>query len=361
VDFLIYNDRLYFIEFNPRFQGSTFLIDKALIRDRNTSIFELQLSLFEPSQKNNLLAISTLSKMDVDLSYISNEFELKITHTPHSIISDGILKKYIRYIFKHSITDVNYQYNMADYYDYFANRYHLILQDVNESIRNQGEQLKKIFEMRAKVKVEKILDCTCGTGIQAISLARSGYIVYGSDISQAELDIAIEETKSRNLQIEYRQADCRYLENVFSFQFDAIISIDNALSHLLSEYDYITAFKSIYDRLHVGGIFLASYRDYNSMLEKKPDWAYAPRVKWEGKKSYVTVRNFEWVDDICISHQYFIENDNGQTKLFYNTYKQWAITREKLSEFAKKLPFSKIEWLLPHETDFYQPILCLIK
>ncbi|MDR0436722.1 MAG: methyltransferase domain-containing protein [Bacteroidales bacterium] len=359
VDFLIYNDVLYFIEFNPRLQGSTFLIDKAIQNAHKLSIYDFMLK----TQVERDLFQNIYGNLNIALSFITNEYEhnIKTSYVPVEIITDGDKQSYTRFVYNTSLCCSQYQYNIVDYYDYFANRYHLILPDVEDSIANQGAILRTIVEKYSERTVQTILDCTCGIGIQTISLAKLGYFMYGSDISNAVLEIARYETEKRNLNIPYFQADCRELGKVFAIQFDAIISIDNSLSHLLSENDYIRAFESFYDRLHDGGIFIASFRDYDEIVKEKPVWAYAPRVKKENETTFVTVRNFEWRDDICISHQYFIENNSGKVQLFYNTYQQWAITRKAISQIVSKTSFSKCLWLFSEETLFYQPILCLVK
>lgn len=149
---------------------------------------------------------------------------------------------------------------------------------------------------------------------------------------------------------------------MFKDKFDAIISMDSALPHLLTESNFRLAFNSIYMQLNKGGVFLASFRDYENMIQNQTLWAYPPRYKKTEKKDIVVVRYFEWNDDICESHQYYIENDkNSFPKLYYNKYKQWAITKDKILNIIEGVPFSKCFWLLPSDTKFYQPILCAIK
>ena len=140
------------------------------------------------------------------------------------------------------------------------------------------------------------------------------------------------------------------------------LSIDSALTHLLDEENMYKALCSIYERLECDGIFIASFRDYNKMIEEKPEWAYPTRYKKTKNGYAIVIRHFDWDDDRCTSSQFYIEVENQkEPKLFYSTYKQWAITRERLSKISKRIPFSKSFWLFPDETGFYQPIFCAIK
>ena len=230
-----------------------------------------------------------------------------------------------------------------------------------EKIEKQGKILLNLMRKYAHIKISTLLDCTCGIGIQAISLAQEGLNVTGSDISQNELNFAINEAQKRNLKISFTQADCRYLEQVFNNNFDAIISIDSALPHLITKENFILAFKSIYNRLNKGGVFLSSYRDYAELLKTKPNMAYPIRFNTEGDKEYTIFRKWKWDKDIIYSKQYVIVDTEADSKLYTNSYKQWAVTKSQLLAIARETRYSEIYWLLPEESQFSQPILCLVK
>lgn len=365
IDFIIHNDELYFIEFNPRFQGSSFLINIWLKEMIDISLYELNLMCFNCTSFLEIKQI--INDKRIPQSYLiydskSIQHNFLNNHTAEKIITDGTNILFQRAVFNEQITDVHYEYTSNDYYNYFATKYKYILPDYEKMIESQGDILSNIFEKFSEISVSKVLDCTCGIGVQTISLAKKSYIVYGSDISQKELDVAEKESKRLGLDINYYLADCRDLQSVFKDKFDAIISMDSALPHLLTESNFRLAFNSIYMQLNKGGVFLASFRDYENMIQNQTLWAYPPRYKKTEKKDIVVVRYFEWNDDICESHQYYIENDkNSFPKLYYNKYKQWAITKDKILNIIEGVPFSKCFWLLPSDTKFYQPILCAIK
>ncbi len=69
----------------------------------------------------------------------------------------------------------------------------------------------------------KILDIGCGTGRHAIVLSERGYSVNGIDLSQAQINRAIEKSKEKGLSIDFSVADARCLE--FEAEFDLIIMI----------------------------------------------------------------------------------------------------------------------------------------
>lgn len=357
IDYLVYNDELYFIEFNPRFQGSSFLLDYALNKRYNISLYQLQIDALKGGSVPET-AINA-NELKINLSFF-NELIPNSNNPFVEILIDG--KQHIK---KRYISDVCQQFNKYeitsnDYYNYFAEKYKYILSDYENLITQEGSILKHIFEKYAKREVHSILDCTCGIGIQTISLAKLEYEVYGSDLSEKEINVADFETKKANLNVTYNVCDCRNLKRVYkNKKFDAIISVDSALPHLLTENDLKAALESISNQLKKDGIFIASFRDYDLMLKEKPQWAYPQRITKLSDRDIVVVRSFDWNNDICTSHQYYIEKPkNKKPVLFYNTYKQWAITREKMLEIAKNCSFKNCFWAFPEETGFYQPIFC---
>lgn len=72
-------------------------------------------------------------------------------------------------------------------------------------------------------KSKLILDIGCGTGRHAIELAKRGYKVTGIDLSESQLNKAIEKAKKENLTINFLRADARYLD--FNNEFDVVIMI----------------------------------------------------------------------------------------------------------------------------------------
>jgi ubiquinone/menaquinone biosynthesis C-methylase UbiE len=72
-------------------------------------------------------------------------------------------------------------------------------------------------------KTKRILDMGCGTGRHAIELAKRGYNVTGIDLSESQLNRAIEKAKKENLGIDFLRADARTLD--FHDEFDAAIML----------------------------------------------------------------------------------------------------------------------------------------
>lgn len=71
---------------------------------------------------------------------------------------------------------------MSDFYDDFAELYHLIFEDWDASIERQGKQLAHIVETNWP-GAAFLLDVSCGIGTQTLGLAKQHYKLTASDLS----------------------------------------------------------------------------------------------------------------------------------------------------------------------------------
>lgn len=171
-----------------------------------------------------------------------------------------------------------------------------------------------------------ILDCACGIGTQAIGLAALGYPVTASDISDGELVEAKARAESQGVSIRFEHADFCALTDTFSEQFDIVIAMDNALPHMLTGEALETAVRSITGQIKQGGIFVASIRDYDSLLDSKPPYS-PPYIHKTEKGQRVSFQTWVWNGDNYQLTQYIIDDEeNLQIGKFVCEYR--AITIE---------------------------------
>ena len=72
--------------------------------------------------------------------------------------------------------------------------------------------------------------------------------------------------------------------------------MDNALPHMLTGEALETAVKSITGRIRPGGIFVASIRDYDSLLAEKPPYS-PPYIHKTDQGQRVSFQTWIWTDD----------------------------------------------------------------
>lgn len=241
------------------------------------------------------------------------------------------------------------------FYDNLASHYDKLFLDWQSESQEQAVILDKIFRDNGFDKTAKILDCACGIGTQSIGLAKLGYNVTASDISEKEIQEAKIRAEQNNVNIRFNQADFRALSDVFTEQFDVIIAMDNALPHMLSKEALESAIKSITERISTGGIFVCSIRDYDSLLDSKPPYS-PPYIHKTQNGQRVSFQTWEWNGDHYKLIQYIIEDENTlQVSKFECEYR--ATRREELTNLFLSNGCSKVEWKFPNETGFYQPII----
>lgn len=245
------------------------------------------------------------------------------------------------------------------FYDNLASEYDKLFSNWQETTREQALILHKIFTDNGFSKSAELLDCACGIGSQAIGLAALGYKVTASDISEQEIAQAKKRAVENNVNITFEQADFCALSDVFSRKFDIIIAMDNALPHMLTAEALEKAVLSITNRMKDGGIFVASIRDYDALLQSRPPYS-PPYIHKTAKGQRVSFQTWDWNGDCYKLIQYIIEDeDTPKISRFECEYR--ATKRAELSELFLSSGCTKAQWKFPEETGFYQPILIVRK
>ncbi len=241
------------------------------------------------------------------------------------------------------------------FYDNLASQYDKLFLDWNETVKEQAVILDKLIKDNGYNSDYEILDCACGIGTQAIGLAALKYKVTASDISDAELVEAKRRAKDNKVDISFAKADFRKLSETFSKKFDIIIAMDNALPHMLTNKDLEHAINSIIGQLSDDGMFIASIRDYDLLLEDKPPYS-APYIYKTEEGQRVSFQTWSWNENNYKLVQYIIDdNENLSINKFECEYR--AFPREELTNLLISNGCRSVEWKFSEETGFYQPIV----
>ena len=104
-----------------------------------------------------------------------------------------------------------------------------------------------------------------------------------------------------------------------------------------------------------GGIFIASIRDYDSLLESKPPYSPPYIHKTDGGQR-VSFQTWVWKGDTYQLTQYIIDDEEDlEIGKFVCEYR--AVRREELTEMLYAAGCTDVVWKFPEETGFYQPIV----
>ena len=231
-------------------------------------------------------------------------------------------------------------YETESFYDELASVYKYIYIDWEKSVVEQAELLNGIIRQNFSDNIRDILDASCGIGTQLIGLSKMGYRLTGTDISQKELDIAGEELKKRNLPADLHRCAFKNLPVCFKQKFDLVITMDNAIPHLLSGTEILEAFTAMY-RVSGEGV-LISVRDYDNIDKSKLHIVPYGYRQIDGKKWFLFQRwEFEG-DIVSVSFFFITEHDSGKISpvsgRVYRT-KFYAIGSERLMDLLKEAGF----------------------
>jgi SAM-dependent methyltransferase len=243
---------------------------------------------------------------------------------------------------------------MPDFYDDFADMYHLIFEDWNASIERQGEQLSRIIESNWS-DASSLLDVSCGIGTQSLALAKRGYQVTASDLSANSVERAKGEAKARDLKISFSVCDMKEAFTHHGTGFDVVLSCDNSVPHLLSDDDILTAFKQMYPCIKPGGGCLITVRDYETEARgKNIIKPYGQRTV--DNKRYIGLQVWDFEGEQYRLTLFLIEEDLGsknvKTHVFRSVY--YAVSTNRLLELMRQAGFVNVQRL---DNVFYQPVL----
>ena len=251
---------------------------------------------------------------------------------------------------------------MQHFYDGLADHYHRIYESWEDSIDRQASALDDLIKSNGRISSPEILDCSCGIGTQTLGLAKLGYQIRGSDLSPKAIERAKAEAAQRGLDVQFKVANFLDLDSAMARTFDVVLTCDNSLPHLLTEADLDRALTCITTVLQPGGLFIASIRDYDALLQEKPD-ATPPRVTGSGDDETIVFQVWEWADDDrTYSIRLFImrrESDAWQTDELVTRYR--AIRRDELTSALDRSGFADITWLQPEQSGFFQPVVFAYK
>lgn len=245
---------------------------------------------------------------------------------------------------------------ILSFYEPLADHYHLIFDDWNKTIQRQAGILSPLLIANLQSSSLKILDCACGIGTQALGFAGLGHQVVASDLSPAAVNRAKREAEKRGLEISFHVSDMCALTEVKEGDFDVVAALDNALPHLtVNQLNHAVVAMS--SKLKANGLFIASIRDYDSLILQRPVMQEPAFYGGEGDRRIVH-QVWDWIDEASYTLHLYITAQSGQTWTAHHFISEYrCLLREELSTALQNAGFREIQWLMPAESDFYQPLV----
>ncbi|CUI03300.1 Methyltransferase [Janthinobacterium sp. CG23_2] len=243
---------------------------------------------------------------------------------------------------------------MSDFYDRLTPFYHLIHQDWHASVALQGEQLTRLIDAEWPGK-RRLLDVSCGIGTQAIGLARRGFSVAASDLSEKEIERARREAELAGAKVDFSVCDMRRAHEHHGSGFDIVLSCDNSLPHLLTDADLLTALRQMFACVSPGGGFLMSMRDYERE-ERGVNLVKPYGARTEDGKRYVLFQVWDFEGEHYDLTFYFIEENLATQAVHTHALRSryYAISTDQMCALMREAGFVQVRRI---DGAFYQPIL----
>jgi glycine/sarcosine N-methyltransferase len=245
---------------------------------------------------------------------------------------------------------------ILSFYEPLADHFHLIFDDWDKSIERQAKVLNPLLAAQGCAGPLKILDCACGIGTQALGFAGFGHCVVASDLSPAAVNRARREAERRGLDISFHVSDMTSLTEIADRDFDVVAALDNALPHLTAD-QLVRAIKAAGAKLKSNGLFIASIRDYDALIVQRPAMQEPAFYGSVGQRRMVH-QVWDWIDHTRYILHLFItiqSDDEWTTHHFVSEYR--ALQRSELSLALQSAGFQEVQWLMPAQSGFYQPII----
>ena len=211
-----------------------------------------------------------------------------------------------------------------------------------------------------------VLDCSCGTGGQAIPLAQLGWRVSATDLVASALATTAERARREGVTITTRPGDMRNLGASDCAQSDVVISC-MALDNISEDGEIARAISGTFAARKSGGRCYLRLRDFDHLLASQPRYEVKEeRIVPHGRVIRLEDWTFEETGHAICTY-IFLREDERQVGYPWPTsvfaYRRRALRKEELTDFLRGAGFGPITFLpqrspwVPYEVIAEKPFL----
>ncbi len=246
----------------------------------------------------------------------------------------------------------------SPFYDDIAEYYDLIYADWEGSMRRHGAAISAMLQVPGSSRSERalrILDVSAGIGTQALPLASLGYDVVARDLSSGAISRLSREAEERGLTIDTAQADMREVADSVDGLFNAVISFDNSIPHLLSDAEIAATFDGLSRLLTPDGALLISVRDYDE-VDRGPTSIHPKGERTRAGREFRLGQEWSWHDPAHYRTTMVVEEhlDGVWTDIVRTDAEYYAISIPRLLELMEE---SGLRSRRVEDVPFFQPVL----
>lgn len=179
-------------------------------------------------------------------------------------------------------TDVEKQYNSMSYF------YNVLysgcdMKEYEDAFIEEYTDLLNNLPENAKV-----LDSSCGNGVQATALKRNGVNVIGTDISEEMINLAEQYAKDNNLPFPTKRLSWQQLPKYFGEDFDIVFCYGNSISHSIDKEDMLNNINSLYRVTKNGGKIVIDTRNWDKVIKESIRFNTSDVKEYDDKKYVFT-------------------------------------------------------------------------
>jgi glycine/sarcosine N-methyltransferase len=240
------------------------------------------------------------------------------------------------------------------FYDELAPDYDALHADWPQSVRRQGEVLDALIRGELGDAPQRVLDCACGIGTQAIGLALRGHDVLATDLSPAAVERAGREAAAMGVTLATGVADFTRLPEEVGGMFAVVLACDNSVAHLHDDEDLARFAEGVWAKLEPGGLALVSLRDYAPLVAER-----APGHPVRTGPGTVSFQVWDW-DETGRTYelaQFTLRGQGEQWETACRRTRLRALLRDELCAALSAAGLADVRWLPPEATGYYQPIV----
>jgi SAM-dependent methyltransferase len=230
------------------------------------------------------------------------------------------------------------------FYNMLAGDYHLFFHDLEQNMEEEGDWLDAVLRPRG---VNTILDACCGTGRQAIPLAKRGFHVTGSDPSRPMLRYARREAERSGIEIRLLQGAFEEMPELLQQRFDAVIAMGNGLCNLETPEGILRALQALHSCCDDGGTCLIGVKDFHE-VRKRPD-PFLGRSLGEGVEGRrILFDVWEVKEPHLVSTSFVLKERGGRWHTRSASTREYMLEEHELGDLASRAGFRDVRRLNHH-------------
>jgi SAM-dependent methyltransferase len=206
---------------------------------------------------------------------------------------------------------------MADSYLTLAADYDWLFGD---DVLTSGEAISSPAPARLLQRTGRgraVLDASCGTGINAVVLARRGFDVWATDGSEAMIEEAAARFRREQLAIPLRRCLWADLPTTLAERFDVVLCVGNSLVHAAGEDAMVEALTGLRRMTRPGGHVVIDSRNWEKLNAERRIVRVAKRViTRNGRRclSFYAWEIPERLQDEHVAHIVFVFENGEETE-----------------------------------------------